>query len=751
MAYPDPNIVVSNTALGIGETSLVTFTFDQMISGFDNGDLTIANGTLTAVTTSDGLSYTATFTPDAGITDTTNLIVFDNSGVIDAGGVRAGDGFTESNNYVVDTVRPTAAIVLADSALAVGQTSLVTFTFSEAVTGFSNADLTIANGTLSGVTSGDGGITYTATLTPTAAMNDTTNVITLDNSGVTDLAGNAGTGTTDSGNYILDSVAPTATVVVADTALAAGQTSLVTIAFSEAVTGFTNADLAVANGSLSAVGSADGGITYTATFTPTASIADGTNLITLANTGIADLAGNAGSGTTDSNNYAIDTTRPTATVVVADASLKFGETSAVTVTFSEAVTGFTSADLTVANGVLTGFGSADGGVTWTATLTPSAGTTDATNLITLNNTGVTDQGGNTGLGGTDSNNYTIDTARPTAGIVVADASLTTGETSLVTFTFSEAVTGFTNADLTIANGALSAVATSDFGLTWTATFTPSVPVSDATNLITLANTGITDLAGNAGTGTTDSNNYTIVTVTPPVVPTPDPDPVPPATMPVITGTAGADVIVLTGAGASTVSAGAGNDMVQAGTGSDVLQGNQGADSISGGGAADTIHGGQDNDVLQGNVGADYMTGDSGADVVYGGQGSDFMQGNTGSDTISGDAGSDIVLGGQGDDRVSGGDGDDIVSGDLGNDTVNGGAGADTFQFNRSGGGADIIEDFSSSAHDVIRLTGFTSFADLAGRISTVGTETVITLDGGASIHLLGVTGASLTAGDFLFA
>ena len=103
---------------------------------------------------------------------------------------------------------------------------------------------------------------------------------------------------------------PTATIVVADTALKIGETSLVTITFSEAVTGFTNADLTIANGTLTAVSSSDGGITWTATFTPSASINDTTNLITLDNTGVSDLAGNAGSGTTDSNNYAIDTRAP---------------------------------------------------------------------------------------------------------------------------------------------------------------------------------------------------------------------------------------------------------------------------------------------------------------------------------------------------------------------------------------------------------------------------------------------------------
>ncbi len=45
------------------------------------------------------------------------------------------------------------------------------------------------------------------------------------------------------------------------------------------------------------------------------------------NTGIQDLAGNAGTGTTNSNNYAIDNVRPTASIVVADNSLTIGETS----------------------------------------------------------------------------------------------------------------------------------------------------------------------------------------------------------------------------------------------------------------------------------------------------------------------------------------------------------------------------------------------------------------------------------------
>jgi hypothetical protein len=507
---PTASIVVADAALSIGETSLVTITFSEAVSGFDNSALSVANGTLSTVSTSDDITFTATFTPTASVTDATNLITLDNTYVADAAG-NAGSGTTDSNNYAIDTVRPTASLVMADTALRIGETSLLTITFSEAVTGFTNADLTIANGTLSAVSSSNGGITWTATFTPTASITDATNLITLNNTGLADAAGNAGTGTTDSNNYAIDTVRPTASIVVSDTALSIGETSLVTVTFSEAVTGFTKADLTIANGTISSPSSGDGGITWTATLTPTATTTDATNLITLDNTGLADASGNAGTGTTDSNNYAVDTVRPTANIVVADTALAAGETSLMTITFSEAVTGFTKADLTVANGTVSTVSSGDGGVTWTATLTPTASITDATNLITLDNTGVADTAGNAGSGTTDSNNYAITTVRPTVSIVVADNALTIGETSLVTLTFSEAVTGFSNADLSIANGTLSSVGSLDGGITWTATFTPSTYVTDTTNVITLNNTGVANAIGNSGSGATDSNNYSIKT------------------------------------------------------------------------------------------------------------------------------------------------------------------------------------------------------------------------------------------------
>ncbi len=225
-----------------------------------------------------------------------------------------------------------------------------------------------------------------------------------------------------------------------------------------------------------------------------------------------DLVGNAGQGTTESNNYAIETGLPTATITISDTSLTIGETATVTFAFSELVTDFTAADLKIENGTLSDLNSSDGGITWNATFTPAMNINETTNVITFDNTGVTDLAGNTGAGTTESSSYAINTVRPTAAIVIADTSLTIGESSVVTITFSEAVSDLTLADLTVPNGTLSSLSSSDEGITWTATFTPQANVSAAANVMTLQNSGVYNSAGNAGQGTTESNSYSVLTV-----------------------------------------------------------------------------------------------------------------------------------------------------------------------------------------------------------------------------------------------
>ncbi|MDX7809157.1 Ig-like domain-containing protein, partial [Aeromonas caviae] len=103
---------------------------------------------------------------------------------------------TDTEGYSVDTQSPSVVVDIADDQLTVGETSDVTFTFSEKVTGFELGDLTVVGGTVTGLTTSDGGKTWTATFTPDANFTGTASVTVKENS-YTDLAGNKGTGDSD--------------------------------------------------------------------------------------------------------------------------------------------------------------------------------------------------------------------------------------------------------------------------------------------------------------------------------------------------------------------------------------------------------------------------------------------------------------------------------------------------------------------------------------------------------------------------
>ena len=185
------SIVLDDTDLKVGETATVTITFSEAVTNFDNTDITVENGTLTAVSTSDGgVTWTGTFTPTDDIEDATNVVS------VGTGWERSGRKCTTepeaaSANYTIDTKEPViSSVVMSDSDLKVGETSTLTITFSEAVTNFDNSDITLENGTLTAISSSDGGVTWTGTFTPTDDIEDATNVISVGTT-LTDLAGNA--------------------------------------------------------------------------------------------------------------------------------------------------------------------------------------------------------------------------------------------------------------------------------------------------------------------------------------------------------------------------------------------------------------------------------------------------------------------------------------------------------------------------------------------------------------------------------
>ncbi|PUE22800.1 Ig-like domain-containing protein, partial [Limnohabitans sp. Jir72] len=252
-----------------------------------------------------------------------------------------------------------------------------------------------------------------------------------------------------------DTKAPTASVTLTDntntaiTSLTAGQSAKVTITFSEAVKDFSNADVTAPSGTLSTLASTDGGTTWTATFTPSANVEVAANSISVNPGAYSDLASNAGSAASSAT-YAVDTQGPTASISISDNALTAGETAQVTISFSEKVTGFDNSDVAVENGTLSTLATTDGGKTWTGTFTPTAGTADASNLMSVANS-YTDVAGNQGAS-TASGNYAIDLKAPTATIALSDNALKAGESATVTITFSEKVKDFSNADITAPNG-----------------------------------------------------------------------------------------------------------------------------------------------------------------------------------------------------------------------------------------------------------------------------------------------------------
>ncbi|BDD07609.1 hypothetical protein FUAX_00410 [Fulvitalea axinellae] len=97
-----------------------------------------------------------------------------------------------------------ATVTLDDNDLTVGETANVTVTFTESVTGFGNEDLSFSNGTLSNMTGN--GVTFQGVFTPAENLDEPSNTITLDLSGVTDSEGEPGSGTVSSEPFSIKTV-----------------------------------------------------------------------------------------------------------------------------------------------------------------------------------------------------------------------------------------------------------------------------------------------------------------------------------------------------------------------------------------------------------------------------------------------------------------------------------------------------------------------------------------------------------------
>ena len=444
---------LSDTALKSGENTTVTLDFSEEVASFSSSaDITVANGALATMSSSDNKTWTGTFTPTADTEDASNTLSLATSYTDTDGNL--GPAQTTAN-YEVETLSPSvSSFTLSDTALKAGENATVTLVFSENVASFSSsADITVANGTLATMSSSDNK-TWTGSFTPTADTEDASNTLSLATS-YTDTAGNAGPAQTTA-NYEVETLAPSvSSFTLSDTALKSGDNATVTLVFSENVASFSSsADITVANGTLATMTSTDNK-TWTGTFTPTTNTEDASNTLSLA-TSYTDTAGNAGPTQTTAN-YEVDTLAPSVSSIeissatgIQNKLLNAGDVVSVTSTFSETVTVTGTPQLTLVVGSTdrtATYHSGSGGTTLVFKYTIQAVETDddgisiGANILVLNSGTIQDPAGNnatlTHSAVSANSSYKVDTTVPTLAETTSVPSLTNDNSTQYIFSSSE--------------------------------------------------------------------------------------------------------------------------------------------------------------------------------------------------------------------------------------------------------------------------------------------------------------------------
>ena len=524
-----------------------TVVFSAAVTGVDTTDFALTttgvSGASISGITGSGANYTVTVNTGTG-SGTLRLDLVDNDSIVAGGfplgGIGAGNGNFNGQVYDVDRVGPTVTAEQAVGQVDPTGTSPINFTvtFNEAVANFVTGDVTL---------SGTAGAT-TATVTggPTvynvAVSGMTTNgtVIAAVNAGVaSDALGNPNTASTSSDNSVtfngFDLTPPTVTVEQA-----VGQADPTgvgpinyTVTFSEPVVGFSNAGVTLSGTAGATTAAVTGGPTV---FNVAASgmTTNGTVIVTL-NAGVAaDAAGNPNTASTSTDNTVtfngVDVTPPTVTVeqAVGQADPTGVGPINFTATFSEPVTGFTNAGVTLSGTAGATTAVVTGGPS-VYNIAVSGMTGNGTVIVTLNAAAGSDAAGNPSLASTSTDNTVtfngVDVTPPTVTVeqAVGQADPVGVGPINYTVTFSEPVTGFTNAGVTLSGtaGATTAVVT---GGPTVFTVAVSGMTANGTVIVTVNASAAADAAGNANTASTSTDNVVVFNgiVIPPTINTPVP-------------------------------------------------------------------------------------------------------------------------------------------------------------------------------------------------------------------------------------
>jgi hypothetical protein len=327
---------------------------------------------------------------------------------------------------------------------------------------------------------------------------------------VTDAAGNANTAASNTASIHIDTIVPTVTI----TGLPSGEQKGpfdITVTFSEDVGGFEVDDFIVTGEATVAFKSFFDAMEFTLTITPNAE-KEGDVTLQIKASAVTDLAGNLNTDSTVTAAVPVDTMVPTAMITGVPNTEQNGA-FVVTVTFSEAVTGFAAADVAVTgDATVTNVGSPNNNA-YPVTITPNAGKEGNVTLQVKANA-VTDAALNANTASAVTAAVHIDTIVPT--VTVTPPSGEQKDPFDVTITFSEAVDGFQQGDITLTGEAtLTSLTGSDGDSEYTARITPDVTSEDDVTVQVNAN-AVTDAAGNANTAASNTASIHIDTIVPTV-------------------------------------------------------------------------------------------------------------------------------------------------------------------------------------------------------------------------------------------
>jgi hypothetical protein len=364
-----PNVNITTTHSSPTSSAFTaTFTFDEDVTGFDIGDISLSNCNASSFTnTAANRAWTALITPVSDGTVTVDV----NAGVCTDTAGNANDAASQLS-LTYDSQKPNVTISTSETNPTDGSPFTVTFTFNEDVTGFSEGDITVGNGSASGFTNTTANRVWTADITPAASGEVTVDV----NAGVcTDIAGNSNNAASRL-SIICDADNPTAAITTTAGNSTNNASFPVTITFDEDVTGFSIGNISIGNGIAS---------NFTNT-TPnrvwTVDIAPGSEGIVTVNINAGVCSDTVGNGNDAATQLSIDydTSSPTATITSSESDPTSNKPFEVTITFDEDVADFSAGDITVNSGSASNLTAVTGTREFTADISPSANGTITVNV-----------------------------------------------------------------------------------------------------------------------------------------------------------------------------------------------------------------------------------------------------------------------------------------------------------------------------------------------------------------------------------